>query len=590
MEYFINITITTTVTLLIVLIMKTLLKNRISPKWHFVLWGIIAVRLLIPVLPESDLSIFNRVPQVQYIHEENIDEMDSFRSNTIYNEQINEIEDTVTINVNNIDKEFSISKNLEDNIFNIWLAGSISLLLYIISVYIIHNLKTKKYNILKNTEALSVFEECKKQLGITTHVTVREGGETPLLKGFVHPKIIIPKNYTKDELKSVFMHELIHLKHRDILWNIVGALLLCVYWYNPIVWYSFFIFKRDMEILCDYRVLESYKDRKAYAAVLLKTALKKNQFIFGTTSMQNGKKDISKRIKYIAYFKKPKIIWSIITAILVVVVMTGCLTNPTGKENNEIVGLDYKKIYENKTLYVGNASKVGNLTSNIYYADYKTGISLKTDNEPFEITVNYTVDLESEGLIDNNEVKLTDKMLKNAAIIFCLIDNVDKVNFALHDDGEVYALPFERQLLEEIFKEDIRSYSSSYDKFRNEFIPLLERENWNDVDLEVYITNTVEIYVWRNKDITGTDDIYYTIFPGTNFIKSKEEIYDLEIAKKDLSEVNNYLSQYYESPHLSIKHDSSFSKEEMINLDKYIIIETSHSRSIGVFGDLLDKD
>ena len=58
MEYFMNISIITSVTALVILAVRGLLKNKVSPKWLIILWAILAIRLLIPVFPESNLSIF----------------------------------------------------------------------------------------------------------------------------------------------------------------------------------------------------------------------------------------------------------------------------------------------------------------------------------------------------------------------------------------------------------------------------------------------------------------------------------------------------------------------------------------------------
>ncbi len=334
----------------------------------------------------------------------------------------------------------------------------------------------RKFEVIKDPEILSILEECKEISGIDAEIKVRKGGETPHLKGLLNPEIILPEGYTHDELKSVFIHELMHYKHKDILWNIIGTLLLCIYWYNPIIWLSYFIFRRDMEILCDYNVLQVYDNRKGYASVLLKTSLKKNKLIPAITSMQNGRKDISKRIKYIAYFKKPKVIWTGIGVVAALVIGAICLTNPIVKEakiDHKVNGLDYGKIYEYKTLYVGDASKVGNLISNLYYREYRNGMSLQTVAKPYGITVNYLV--KDGELAKKDEINPTYKMLKNAAMMFCLIDNVDEINFSFQDGELEKTFSFERQYFNEIFKKDIRKYSSSFALFKDEFIPMVEK-------------------------------------------------------------------------------------------------------------------
>ncbi len=508
MEQFLNIIITTSVTALIILVVKVLLKNKISPKWQILIWAILAIRLAVPVLPKSNISIFNSVPQVKNVEVsdkviEHIEPVAKtyIRGNVVIGEK---------------NKEFILSKVFADNIITIWVSGSIIMLLYMAGIYLVYNMKSKKFEIVADGDILDVLEKCKRELDIRENVIVRLGGDTPLLKGILKPQIIIPEGYTKEELKSVFMHELMHLKHKDVLWNIAGTLLLCGYWYNPVIWYSFFVFRRDMEILCDYRVLQVYDNRKGYASVLLKTALRKNRFIIGTTSMQNGEKDITKRIKYIAYFKKPKVIWSI-AAIAVAIAVTGiCLTNPAVSpyiKTKTIDGLNPEKLYKYKTQYVGDASKVGNLTSNLYYSKYKKDMSLKTGSKPYGITINYIT--KPDQLTENGAMPITDNIIKNAAIIFCLVDNVDNVTFNFDNEVGIHCFPFKRQLFNTIFKEDIREYSSSLKKFEQEFIPIIDNKDWSDIkklidntgnDVSIAVEKNLEIIMSSPKKSSAPDD------------------------------------------------------------------------------------
>ncbi|MDD2402441.1 MAG: M56 family metallopeptidase, partial [Clostridia bacterium] len=475
MVSFINIAITTSVTALIILMVKRLLNNKISPKWQFALWFVLAVRLLVPVLPESNISVFNSVPQVKNIETvarvmESIEpEVSTFVKGNIV--------------VGDKDKEFVLSKTLMDianNARGIWIMGSIVMFLYMVAIYGAFHLKSRKFEVISDADIIGVLEECKKKLDVNSPIMLKLGGKTPLLKGILKPQIIVPEGYTKQELKSVFLHELMHFKNRDISWNIIGTLLLCAYWYNPLMWYCFFVFRRDMEVFCDYNVLQVYDNKKEYASVLLKTALKKNKFMVATTSMQNGEKDVTKRIKQIAYYKKPKFIWSIV-AIIVACAVTGlCLTNAVGdtqKVNNVVDGLNAEKLYQCKTPYIGNASNIGNLISNLHYAEYRKGMSLQTSSKPYGVTVKYLI--KSKELISNGVVAVTDKMLINATVILSLIDNVDNVTFAFNDGRGVYSFPFNRDLLNDLFDKDLREYSSSLKVFKEEFIPTLERKDWS---------------------------------------------------------------------------------------------------------------
>jgi beta-lactamase regulating signal transducer with metallopeptidase domain len=504
METIINISIATSVTALIILGIKSLLKDKISPKWQFALWLILSLRLLVPVLPESKVSVLNTVPQVKKI--EVFQKSINSPIESVLPENKSYITGQVVVGERN--REITFSKTLMDNVFGIWLAGSIIMLVYSLGIYILYHIKTRSFKLSGEPSVHSVLETCKRELGIKTDIKIRIGGETPLLKGLFNPEIILPEGYTEQELKSVFMHELMHYKHKDILWSILSTLLLCAYWYNPIIWISFKVFRRDMEILCDYRVLRVYSDRKTYASVLLKSALKRNRYLPCTTSMQNGEKDISKRIKYIAYFKKPRVFWSFIAIAAAIIITTVCLTNPSQKLTGEIRDtvvssekeLDYDKLYSYKTLYVGDASKVGNISSCLYYSQYRKGISLQTYSEPYGATINYKVT--SEQLSAEVEIVTSDRMKINAAIMLCLINNVDFITFNFDEGTESKKFTFTRNEVEKILGKNTKEYSVSPEKFKEEFIPLLDKQDWSVLIPSSYnIINKVSEVVEKNLNI-----------------------------------------------------------------------------------------
>ncbi|QGG49431.1 DUF4825 domain-containing protein [Heliorestis convoluta] len=147
------------------------------------------------------------------------------------------------------------------------------------------------------------------------------------------------------------------------------------------------------------------------------------------------------------------------------------------KEEVQKGALDYQKIYQQKTLYVGDASKVGNMTNLLYYNDYREGIALQTDAEPYGITVNYEM---PEELAQKEVIPVTDEMLQNAALMFCLIDNVDQITFAFHEEQDINSIAFSREQFNVLFEKDIRVYGSSWEVFQNDFVSLLEQQEWRE--------------------------------------------------------------------------------------------------------------
>ena len=91
-----------------------------------------------------------------------------------------------------------------------------------------------------------------------------------------YPIIILPEiSYTEEELKFVFYHELIHLKHHDFYIKMAAYLLAAVYWWNPVMHKPLLrIINQVQELYVDYEVSKSLakKDKVVYLKVLSKTA------------------------------------------------------------------------------------------------------------------------------------------------------------------------------------------------------------------------------------------------------------------------------------------------------------------------------
>lgn len=586
-----NMSITAAYVAIAIIAIRIIFLKKLPKIFSYSLWGILLFRLICPTSFSSAFSFLNLLKPkikestgiIEYIPQ-NIEMMQSpavdvgiDRINKIVNASLPQATEIGSMNPMQLITFISTV---------IWIIGILALIIYSIITYVkvITNVKTA--TLFENhtvTEAMNKIEFRRK-----IKVFVTDQIESPFVCGLIIPKVYIPVNTSEKELPYILTHELVHVKRFDYLIKPFSYLILILHWFNPILWISFKLMSKDMEMSCDEKVMETLGDdiKQDYSNSLLSLAVKESRLLQGSP-LAFGESNIKSRIKNVLKFKKPS--FYLVTIIVMLIGMIGfiLLTNPIGESGNTVKGLDYEKIYEHRTLYVGDASKVSGLANNLYYSEFKDGISLKTDVKPYGVTVNYSQT--PEELSREGTISITDKMLKNVEMIFCLIDNVDKISFVFHDDGEVYTFPFERDLINEIFGEDTRNYSSSFNKFRNEFIPIIERENWNKVKFEVYITNKIELYVWRNKDVTGTDDVFYTLLPGTNKLKDEKEIYNLDIATRDMKTINEKLSIYQGDTHLSIRHDSSLSKQDMMTISD-VIIFNGESRSIGVFGDGFNKE
>lgn len=328
------------VTALLIMLFKLIFKNRLRAKWHFLIWAVLLVRFVIPFFPSSPVSVFNLA---------NFDEQAIQNASVVniiseegYNGYGNEPHYNLSFGENNIPEtdisgEHEFSPMTEVNAFHFyspaaiaWAVGAAALVIYFIIVLLVYRQKLKRRRTQCDEKTLSVLNSLKEKLGIKRNVRLYFADTAPVLTGLFKPAVYIPDSYGGTELEAVITHELCHLKHLDILWSGIAALVLCLNWYNPVIWLSFFMFKRDLELYCDERTLKYTQNKQGYALLLLKTA-SKNKYVLGTTSLLSGKSDLKRRIRYLAKFKKPTVLIIIAAVLAAAAITTVCLTNANTK-------------------------------------------------------------------------------------------------------------------------------------------------------------------------------------------------------------------------------------------------------------------
>ena len=129
----------------------------------------------------------------------------------------------------------------------------------------------------------------------------------PLTYGVFRPVILLPKSTDwekEEELKYVLTHELVHVKRFDALIKLLAAAALCVHWFNPLVWAMYFLLNRDMEISCDEKVISFFGEgaKSPYAMLLINMA--GNRRLLSPESVSFSKYFIEERIGAIMKAKK----------------------------------------------------------------------------------------------------------------------------------------------------------------------------------------------------------------------------------------------------------------------------------------------
>lgn len=274
---------------------------RKMPRWVCcLLWGVVGLRLMLPVTLESAVSL---LPSAQVIPQDiAVTQTPAINSGIpAVNRAVNPLFATME------------ALPLQQILFwasVVWLAGMVLLLAY---------------------GGLSYIKLCR-QVRISVckqdDVYLCDGIETPFLLGLFRPRIYVPSGLDEGMLAHILAHEQAHIRRKDYLWKPLGFLLLCVYWFNPLLWVGYILLCRDIERACDERVI-AQKDnlfRVNYMDALLACSLHRRMIL--TCPVAFGEVSVKTRVKGIVRYKKPTV-WVISLSVATCALVTVCfLTSP----------------------------------------------------------------------------------------------------------------------------------------------------------------------------------------------------------------------------------------------------------------------
>lgn len=463
---------------LVVILCKGLLKNKINPKWHYIIWVVLILKLIFPFGPKSAVSLFNTIPAVpQSTAFTQYNEVNS--TPVVYREQ-NDYNQPITHEVKAV--PLSKSAYIENIVSYIWLLGVLLMFTWLIYINLSLHSKLKKQGIYAPEAVRNILIECKRKMGIKTDIkiVIQDVIGAPALFGVLQPKILLSPEYlnlSEKEISYILMHELAHYQRKDLLANHLLLILQVIHWFNPIIWYCFQRIRQDMEAAADERVITVLKggEAKEYGKALLSVLekYKSSRLAPKLIGMVDDKKNIERRIRMIkmADFFRDKRRTAVIIGIVCIialsmVLLTSGLSEDTTHET-DIEKYNAEKLLQFKSAYVGDNSKVVNLVSSLPYGQLHSKVSLQTKARPYGVTIEY--DFSGSG-VDISEVLV--RLKENAIIMLALIDNADFVTYKLKMDGKNYNYQYPRAALQQSFSKDLREYAKdnkTFQTFLNSF-------------------------------------------------------------------------------------------------------------------------
>lgn len=408
--YLLHNSIAVCVVILTVFAVRLFLR-RAPKKYSYILWSIVGIYLLCPIRLSSPISIYSLINNVSDTflehHSLPLNAKNFADKNKTYNEKNQKTKDS---NKSKFDNVSSTNKNQKtkqnqnntagtENISQsltvtttayIWLFGCIVLLVR--NLFLIW--RTKQTVLMAIRRKDNIYES--------------EYISTPFVLGIVKPKIYIPFNLSEQEREYILKHEQYHIRRKDQIIKICAYILCVIYWFQPLIWFAYFVMIRDMEMSCDEYVLKNSKSdiRAAYSTSLLKLATKTGDFNAGLPAF--GESDIRKRVKNIMKFNAKKKWVSVVAAIAVVIVGVSCLTKAAVKTD------------ANKPDKIIAEKKIGPDNNKMTYGDKIDSNIKAADTSNNEKAIN--------NIKDNSTADETDMDSDDIVPITKNIYSIDKIN------------------------------------------------------------------------------------------------------------------------------------------------------------------
>lgn len=490
--YSMNRSLTVIVFILAVLLVR-LLFRRMPKKYLCVLWILVFARLILPGTMQSSFSL-NPIPEMNIYYEskesgivvntgmETLDENANHAIN-LYNENAwkNELsQETFGSAQGSGEVQVTLSQEAEkqtnpmDTLLFVsalvWIGGIVLILCYSAARFVGMKRRIATATKVSDYEMPEVSdEEFQKRLSLKTfHIYESDQIESPFLFGFFRPRIYLP--LALEDRNFVILHEQMHVLRKDHMFKPILFLITCVYWFHPLVWIAFYFFAKDVEMAVDEAVCRAMSQdgdvRKDYAKALLKLSMKQSGLYL---PLAFGESNTKERIKHILSWSRGGK-WLTGVAIALVIIVTICfgfghtekvsghgdeaqksqdsdiqvdVINPSyfcEWDGEELVFSESQltDLSNHRILYVGEAPATKAVFDRLLTTGElsvgRSGMSMKTSLEPYEVRYEYTLSrtYEEDQKQTSREGFYEKLFYANSMLAFSSIDNLGVCEFVVN--------------------------------------------------------------------------------------------------------------------------------------------------------------
>lgn len=292
------------------LVIKYLLRNHLTARMQYRLWLPLLLLLAMPFLPFSLFGSADFTLQYKSVLTRSVTSLvpfgtiDNTSSPLLSSDWMNDFAESMNQ---------SSSPFWGNILFVLWVIGAaVTLLRFLSSLKCLKALKQSSIPLEHADSIYSIYHRCMQEMHLSHAPTIYITKEltSPAITGLFRPRIYLPcqmiDDYGENELRFMLLHELQHYRHKDHWVNFAVAPVHILYWFHPLIWYTFRQIRSDQELACDASVLQMLKntERKDYGYTLLQLAQQISHTAFPVVSGIGGDfHQTKRRILAIANYK-----------------------------------------------------------------------------------------------------------------------------------------------------------------------------------------------------------------------------------------------------------------------------------------------
>lgn len=340
---------------------KPFSKKLFGYAWHYYIWLTVLLVMLLPVrfsVPKNEV-----VPNpVQYEQQtQDLSQIAVTEPEVSEFSEVPAVKNTVPNGIELIRQAVNSQKQIYISL--IWLIGvGVFFLMYLLGYF----------RLLRKIHRNSVEIDCPEIRQYTAkkiRVRICDEISMPFMTGVFSPMLILPKRaLSAAQLDNILRHEMTHFRRKDILYKWFAALVKCIHWFNPVVYYVVHQINTECEISCDLSVVAQMNEdeEKSYISTILSLLSgQKTKAIPLTTEMAGSKKILKRRFIMIKNKKTTSKMMSVISAVIAIVMLSttvfasGVLSDLWADDytievinNGEKIELKNKPFIENNTVYL----------------------------------------------------------------------------------------------------------------------------------------------------------------------------------------------------------------------------------------------